>query len=482
MPSRSRTFAGSADLLAAQSPVTQPAPFFLAEGFYLGPQFYTRKTLRINPQGLVASRKWLNGNVGIAAEINHGKGVLAKSLAVGLSSMKAGIDEETGEFIRPSERVNDNKLEASKGEWNKITEYRMRKPIYLAGIGRIKVFDLRMKMTDIQNMELLILMLEDAKQAPLTPAQHYATQIIMHMILDVDGVTPELSWIGKRGKNIAPEDEARYIQHFNKSLREEYAAQLEQNENFRKQFEVVMSRDINSADLNQPQRYGEFARVREAGNDIFELINILLNGGPYGNTFGSENSLYDLLTDRYVHFDWVGMPARAAALLEAILKLWENAGARQENGAQAVSPHYVFHDEQGSEMTKSMAHATLRAEESRKVRATHTIHFDMFQNFDDLLKIGEAGSAFRAQGEVIHRAKAAWFIGKQPNEEAVLHAITNRGATDEEAYMTTLLPTGTWGLLVPGSNKPMEFFQHILLPTIAPLVDSTSASRNAAVR
>lgn len=482
MPSRSRTFAGSADLLAAQSPATQPAPYFLDEGFYLGPQFYTRKTMRINPQGLIASRRWLNGNIGIAAEINHGKGVLAKSLAIGLASMKAGIDEETGEFIRPSERVNDNKLEKSKGEWDQITKYRLRKTIYLAGIGRIKAFDLRMGMSEVQNMELLTLMLEDAKQAALTPAQHYAAQIIMHMIVHVDKVNPELSWIGKRGKNIAPEDEDRYIRHFNESLREEYADELMENENFSKQFGIVMSRDTDLSVLKRAQREEEFARVREAGNDIFELTNLLLRGGPYGNTFGSENSLYDLLTDLYVHFDWVDMPPRAAALLEAILKFWEKVGARQPKGAQAVSPHYVFHDEQGSEMTKSLAHATLRAEESRKVRATHTIHFDMFQNFDDLLRIGEAGSAFRAQGEVIHRAKSAWFLGRQPNEDPVLHAITQRGATDEEAYMTTQLPTGSWGLLVPGSNKPMEFFHHVLLPTIAPLVDTTSASRDAAVR
>lgn len=481
MSSRSRVFAGSAELTSRLVGVSQPELYFLKEGEYLGPQIYTRCTARINPQGLIAENKILSGNFGLAAEKHHGKGVLTKSLAVLLGGMKAGIDEETGEFVRPRERVNDNKLEAGRGEWDDITEFKLRKPIYLAGFGRISPFDLRMGMTPLQHMELLSLMLEDAKGGPLDATESYVAQMVMYLI-GRDGVNPELSWIGQRGNNISVTDEDEYNRYFNRELRKQYHEQLMRDDTFRKRFDEVMRRSDPDNDDYLKNRNEEFRHIREAGRRVAHLIQLLLNSGTYGQTFGGGNSLFELLTDQYVHFDWTGMPPRAASLLEAILKYWEMVGARKDSGMHLTVPHYVFHDEQGSEMTKSVAHATLRAEENRKARAVHTIHFDMYQNFDDLLKIGEPGSAFRSQGEIMHRGIAAWFIGKQPDDSDLLHALTRRGATDKEAFMTTQFPMGVWGFLVPGSGKPMEIFQHILHPTIANLVDTTSAARKAAER
>lgn len=476
MTSRSRTFAGSSSLTAAFKPTAHGNLHFLREGpMYLGPQFFTNRTARYNPQRMIAAGEIKSGNIGIAAEIRHGKGVLMKSGSVQLAGSISGV--ANGEYVKTRMRVNDNKLEAGTGEWSKVTEFRLRKPTVLATLGRINVFDARMGMTASQEDQLAYMMFNDPDEVELDHTDQYLLQVIMHLIRK-DKVSASLEWIGMQAKNFTWYDEHEYLSFYNQELRSTHQELLATNQEFRKRFENVMARetDPTSAD-NQLS----LQRLRASG-DKLHAISKMLTSGTYGHSFGIDNSIYDILSDEYVHLDWEGMSSRAANLLNAVLRFWETAGARMDSGAHLTAPHYVFHDEQGSELSKSLSYAILRAEQNRKVRATHTIHHDMVQYFDDMLKLGGPGTPLQRQGEIMHRGIAAWFIGKQPHDEQLLHAITQAGATDSEAEYTTMLETGQWGFLVPGSNMPMEWFSHRLLPHIVPLVDSTSAARRVAER
>jgi hypothetical protein len=66
------------------------------------------------------------------------------------------------------------------------------------------------------------------------------------------------------------------------------------------------------------------------------------------------------------------------------------------------------------------------------------------------------------------------IIGAQPPTDEIRHEITRHGVSDEDAWTTTTLPIGCWGIHIPGQK--MQFVQHVVLPSERTVIESNQAN------
>lgn len=487
MGSVQRAFSGTADLVATNQPWLT-SPLLMEVGFFWGFQRGTARPAYWDVQDLKQKGYIKNTSVRIAADVAGGKTTLGKSVLHGAAGLQAGTGSGQA-FRRSRGLVHDRDLEGSHGEYKRLCDELLGRNVRLADFGEINLFDPRMCETEADYIRVATEACTDSKESELDPLERLACQVTVHRMM---ALLPEHRTTDVF-ETFAGQNNINHLNMYSQGVRDSVMTQVD----------VLLNEDGGTLteQLTHGHPEAEHERViaeyraqfvtdphivhdpvqqqsfREASTRVSTYMGNILRGGAYGTMFGNKTSPYDLLTDPFTVLDWNGVPVRAANLLETLMHFWIGVGLRR--GDNTVTPDYMVSDEEGSEL-KNARHAALRAEIGRKSRKRRTVDISQQQYVTDCLTVGDAGSALRQWGKVIHDTTGLWLIGNQPSDDDTLDVITRLGVSDLNAYRTTQLEQGSWAVIFPGVG--VDFIQHYVLPSQRPFVLSDRESRAAAER
>lgn len=468
----SRMYSGTSDVTAHFNPWTQNAPVLMREGGFVGFQRGTGTPVFINPQGNVAEGLVKSGNIAIIGPKRIGKDTLCKCLATILGGMQAGVKAD-GTHIVPSTWVYDLKREAGRGEWTKVAKFYRKDSTVFAKDGRFNLTAHHDGVTADHHAQLINLVLRAQTGLQPTSYQLLGLQMVIDRFHEFEAPF-DPSMVAHHMHRLTKADLKAYMDNGLDDFKERYAERMRTDEKFAR-FMAPVFMEAPSIVLHEDL----FNRFRQEVVDYASALIGLTTIAEYGKIWTGTDSIYDLMGRRLCHWDLNGLNELASNSMELALEFAQRVLSGEGEGDSPLMPHYVFYDEQGSALT-SEPHAALRAEMSRKKRATKGIEFSVYQEFDAPLKIGDAGSALREHGRTIYEGTDAFLISQIPDDDDIKDLIVRKGATDYEAYVMTKQEQGQWAFLAKG--YAVEFFDHYVSSVQLPLIDTESAARLAAQR
>lgn len=467
-----RMYSGTSDVAAHFNPWTQNALDLMKSGVFAGFQRGTGRPAFIDFQGNIKDNKIKSGEIAVVGPKRTGKDTLCKCLATSLGGMQAGVNPE-GSHVTPTLWVYDLKREAGRGEWTKVTDFYQEEPTVFAKGASFNLTAHHPGVTADDHARLINLIVRAQTKHFATSYQLLGLQLVIDQLHEKKvEFNPDL--IARLMHRIDQSQLKVYMDSGLDDLRVRHTDRMEHDEDFA----ALMTPIFTKAPALVEDSY-LFERFKLEVADYAAAINGLVKIAEYGKIWSGTDSIYDLMGRRFCHWDLNGLDELASNSMELALEFAQDILAGEGDGNSPLMPHYVFYDEQGSAMS-SEPHAALRAERSRKKRATKSIEFMLYQNFDDPLKIGEVGSPMRGHGKTIFEGTDAFLVSGIPDDDEILDLVTKKGATDFEAYVMTTQEQGQWAFLAKG--YPVEFFDHYVLPPQMNLIDTESAARIAAER
>lgn len=484
MPSRARVFAGNASVAATFQPWIAPTPL-LREGAFFGYQLRTGKPVFIDPQllkkgveseqrrGRTKSVKVNSTVIDISGKKDHGKSTLVKSLSVRLSGVQGGLDDD-GEPLRTTVRINDRKHESGDPEYKAVTEYLLSDVVELDSLGSINIFDPKMGMNLLDTTRTAINVAVDVKNGSLDPSEMQAMQIATQRMMTTVPHLASPQVLQVILATLSHADTKQYLNDINDTLRKQFEEATQLPDGDRNAFIELLGTDANLLTSQDQIRDLLAAATRCSG-----YYDDLLHSGRYGNLFGGDRSIRDLLTAEMVTLDWTGLPPQGASLLEGMLFQWMQIGARNKDWS--IVPHLNVGEEEGTEL-KGLLHARYMDETFRKSRAIPTTFLNVTQYATDYQNLGAPGSELRQLGQSIENSFGMRLFGWQPDNDDTLDLLAKLGISDADTYRLTTLndSAGVWGVYIPG--QPLDFVQHVLVPEEIPLIQSNSANKRVTNR
>lgn len=465
MASSGRFFKGNASVMATMQP-WYTTPRWQHSGAFLGFEMRTGQVAFIEPQLLKRLEIIYVCTILVLAQIGHGKSALVKSLILRLLALQSGIDASTGLPKEATARMHDRKPNKGRGEYADVSDWLLANTIKLTDQGSINLFDPRMGMTEWDILESAINIAEAITGQRLSEYQTLAAQVAVYtMMRDMSQIaSPEILEI--KARSLDASDLDRYFARSDSEVLLRYKEKFAANDLLMQQLQLSVER---------PRTINNQLFLDGAGS--FSIIIGKLLRGDYGKLFGGNRSLYELLTEPMVNLDWTGVTGKAGEILEAQMERWDAMAL--DGGDSKLSPTINASDEVHSAI-KSVPHARARDAKLRKGRAYETTEILVSHNEADLTRVGDDNSELRGLGESISRSIGMRFYGRQEESDATLHAITQRGVSDHDAWFLTQLEVGEWGIHVQGQK--MRWVRHVLLPSEIPLVQTNVANENVTNR
>jgi hypothetical protein len=399
---------------------------------------------------------------------NHGKSVLAKSMTLRMSALQTRQNALEG-MLANRTWIQDRKRSSGRGEYADVTEFLMAEAIDLAHVGSINIFDVKMGMDEMDMVDTALAVANDVLERKLQRFETLAIQVaVHHMFHEMPAIaSPDvLEMLLRAPKKASLRKYFNFVDgEFVKRFKAAHLS-LDYVDVINKQLSSLPKSD-QAALLTDEQVFAQFVEDSALMSACFgELLR-----ATYGGQFGSERSLYDLLTDTVMHFDWSEVTGKAGDLLEAMMYKWQRIG--MERNIPALTPDLVVGDEEASAISR-LTHAQFKDEYVRKARAYSFVDINVTQWSTDYVNLGEPGSALRTYGQNINNGFGMRIIGAQPPTDEIRHEITRHGVSDEDAWTTTTLPIGCWGIHIPGQK--MQFVQHVVLPSERTVIESNQAN------
>jgi hypothetical protein len=454
MTIRGKAFSGTPVDAALMNPWVTPPPLN-ERGVILGIDLRTGRVIYFDPWDL-KSRELITGLIFLAlGERNAGKSSLFIMLVMRLMTRQAGVIDGVPQQM--TTRMTTRKaLETEEGEGGSVEFKPMND--HLSGIfldlqsaGGINIFDPRMGMTEFDILETAINICELANNdQPLRNFQPLVLQVAVNKMLRSYGkvASPDVLELVARGLDLT--DVSDYFKASNSRALNHFTTALGQQPELAEQLKLETERPANipAADFERDKMY------------VSQQLGRVLRG-DFGQIFGGEKSLYDVLSQPMVTISMAGLNLKARSLFESML--WKWATTAQLRGDHQLIPGINGADEEHEGLT-SLMYTRFWASSVQKARAVRTFDMRAMQYLRQLTEAGSADSEIRALARQIALGVGAYFIGRQPlNDPTVLDEITNLGVSDLNAEFTTQLRTGQFMLKVPG--HPGVFFQAQLTPT-----------------
>ncbi len=465
MGSSRKFFKGDASVMAKMQPWCT-TPRWLDSGAFFGFEMRTGQVVFIDPQ-LLKKLDIINVcTLLILGQIGHGKSALVKSLVLRLLALQSGPDPVTGLPREATARMHDRKPNKGRGENADVADFLLADTVKLIEQGSINLFDPLMGMTEWDILETAIGVATTITGKRLDTYQTLAAQVAVYTMLKdlADIASPEVLEVKARGLDMTDLD--RYYEASNSEVLHRYTQECAENELLADQLRLAIARPHNIDEQ----------KFREGAGSFSAIIGQLLRA-DYGKLFGGNRSLYDLLSLPMVNLDWTGVTGKPGAILEAQLARWDAAAL--ERWDMRLSPNVTASDEVHSAI-KDLAHARARDTKLRKQRSYPGTEIMVSHNEADFTMVGAEDSELRGLGQSLSRSIGMRLYGRQEQDDSTLHAITRRGASDADAWYTTQLGVGEWGVLVPGQK--MMWVRHVLLPSEIPLVQTNAANEVATDR
>lgn len=217
-------------------------------------------------------------------------------------------------------------------------------------------------------------------------------------------------------------------------------------------------------------------RHLKAANDAADIFLEFVRG--FKGIFMGEDSMRDILTGDIVGIDEYDMADGAAEIWEAIVNKAEaNAlsygSSDEELLLTKLLPHINWSDEEGEAMNSTF-HARFKAQKVNKLRALPTALVEAQQYHIQGDQSGQEGSEHRKYSMEIEFGVGGYIIFRQPDSPSYLDKYRERGMPEEYVKLLPKQQTGQATLFVPG-KAPVRF-NHALLPSEIPLIQTTQAS------
>lgn len=465
MPSTARSFSSSANVVATMHPYLAP-PRMQREGAFFGYELGTRRVVMMDFQLLKKMRIIESVVILVLGVKDHGKSALVKSLTLRLMALQVGLNS-SGIPLPARSRLHDRKPNNGRGEYAPLADYLLSDTVELALQGSLNIVDPMLGLSKYDILSITVDIVEMVQNKPLNEYQVLALQVAVHHMLTEFKLSASPRRLEQILRTLNKQDLERYYTHIDDAERQEL---------------IGSSQRMNAAEENalaermkRPTTIVEDEFLRDA-SIVGSTLNRLL-GADYGGMFGSTRSMYDILSPEMVNYDWTGVSGKAAPILEYLMTRYDTmalVGNRTD-----LLPHFDVKDEVASAI-KNLPHARARDEKVRKARAYSTTDINITQYPTDLTQVGEANSELRGLGQSIYRGMGAYFIGKQRSDDETLHELTKLGLSDLDAWFTTTLEIGCWGIVIPGQR--VRWVQHILLPSEKALIESNTANQQATER
>ncbi len=451
--SRVKAFVASSDVLASAHSFVTPAPL-MRHGPFLGYYLGSGRRFHFDPPQLM-----LNGDTdSLVASIygnkNSGKSTLMKSLAVSVCSTQSGLPNDPSGCDMPYSRMrsNDRKvnLEAAdfegplRGEFAPLMDYLVGETVSLANHGRINPFDRQVFSAISELAEVAHLLAIGVTGRDLDIYEMTAISVAMHVMATEGKVTLE-----------------RLVPILAAPSRSDVEAYV-------KSVEFGEGRD-NIAILTDDQLFHTYCDASSRMAFAFKE----LMGGVYGELFGGERSLYEVLAKDIVNLDWTGVPDKGSDLLETLVYKMQSTAMRKK---LPITVDIMINDEEGTRI-KSLAHGLSFGQYVREARAFRTFSVQATQFSTDMDNLE---GPLRKIGREIDAGTDIRIYGRQSADGETLESITRNRVTMEDALQTTILPRSCWGIKV--KNRPMQFIQHIVPPSLLEVIETNRANKLAAAR
>lgn len=399
---------------------------------------------------------WLKNNDYIGATImlvtgllKAGKSALIKMMAFRLALLVMGYD--TFRLV-----INDRKPEGSESEYDALSRAFGCIP-YVMRHRRVNPFERRLFLHSENDNEVYALGLISLAETlceyddgPISGRSRMALRVAMYAMLtkyDEAAWSPEL--LRRIAGSLTEELRKGYLNELDKQLISETAQRLELVKHDPALTTQVMGQvsELTETSWNYTQ-----AEIEEGGKDIANRLGHLL-GSESGAMFGSQHSIYEMLTQPLVDKDWRGLSDKSETLMHII----ENK--IKMNAAELHRTDMLPHMEISDELHKSMdnlLYARTMAYFTEIARSMSTLFVFSTHSFDSIRK-GGAGSEPYGLGNKIIQNTPLVFYGKPPQNPTLLAEYAARERLSrKEASLLARLPRQVFGMRY-GESEPFMF-------------------------
>ncbi len=402
----------------------------------------------------------------------HGKSSLLKIIANRLCLLTAGYD-----MMRVS--INDYKPEGSSSEYERFTRHMRSTPFIIRNM-RVNPFEARLFMIpgggtyELAILRIAEILFEFVNQAPATGANAEAVRVGVSKMLRYDAQywSPELLFSSLR--SLDDNDITTYQGQLRDKLRSQMLARLESVE-----IKSGFVRDDLNLQVSAIDETGDnlqFNEIKQAGIYMSQQLGNILHGS-YGSMFGSDHSLYDMLTQRAATKDWRGVSRDAETLMRIIDT--EIKVAAIETNRTDLLPHIELDDEKHKSMG-NLVYARSHSHFSEIARGTHTCNLSATHRLRSIRRGGSASELYDLGNTIIDNLGFA-FIGKHEINDPGLAEICERYDLSEiDKQLIPTLPDYTFGLKL--GNQRIRYGRVFALPSEMKFLGTDSATDRMADR
>lgn len=430
-------------------------------GIILGIDLRSGRVIYFDPWDLKA-REIITGLVFMTlGERNSGKSSLFIMLVMRLMARQAGLIGGVPQQM--TTRMTTRKpMEGGSVEFKPLNDHLEGTFLDLQSAGGINIFDPRMGMSEFDILETAINVCELANNdQPLRNFQPLVLQVGVNKMLRSYGpvASPDILEMVVRGLEL--KDVREYFNTANNRALHHFTKLLDTQPELSRQLRLETERPANipGVDFERDKLY------------VSQQLGRVLRG-DFGQIFGGDKSLYDVLSQPMVTISMAGLNLKARSLFESMLWKWTTTA--QLRGDHKLIPGINGADEEYEGLT-SLMYTRFWASSVQKARAVRTFDIRAMQYLRQLTEAGSADSEIRSLARQIALGVGGYFIGRQPsNDPSVLDEITRLGVSDLNAEFMTQLRTGQFMLKVPG--HPGVFFQAALTPTELRLAETNQST------
>lgn len=449
MTIRGKAFSGTPVDAALMQPWVTPPPLN-ERGIILGIDLRTGRVIYFDPWDLKA-REIITGLIFMTlGERNSGKSSLFIMLVMRLMARQAGVLDGVPQQM--TTRMTTRKsMEGGSVEFKPMNDHLGGIFLNLQSAGGINIFDPRMGMTEFDILETAINVCELANHdQPLRNFQPLVLQVgVNKMLRDYGSVaSPDILEVVVRGLDL--NDVRSYFDDANNRAVKHFTSALDEQPELAQQLKLETERPANipATDFERDKLY------------VSQQLGRVLRG-DFGQIFGGDKSLYDVLSQPMVTISMAGLNLKARSLFESMLWKWTTTA--QLRGDHKLIPGINGADEEYEGLT-SLMYTRFWASSVQKARSVRTFDIRAMQYLRQLTEAGSADSEIRSLARQIALGVGGYFMGRQPsNDPTVIDEITRLGVSDLNAEYMTQLRTGQFMLKVPG--HPGVFFRAVLTET-----------------
>lgn len=463
---RGSVFVGPTHVMALGHPYVSPVYPKLI-GPPLGIDERSREVFHFDPW-VYKDKGLINSTFGmVIADKGFGKSSLLKILFIMLMMFTAGKDQ-----MRVL--INDYKPEGQGSEYGLITKLFNCVSFVISGM-RVNPLEARLfqKNNDSEVYELGVVHVTELILEFLHGAQllgNYATALRVSIAEMVSNYHPkmwDLFLFEKIARSITEREIVNYFAGLDDKLRHQM---IERRDRLVNNGELQHDSEDKIAHLSGLKTNFNVADIQQAGFYLSSLLGRMLHG-EYGHMFGSDHSLYEMLTQRMVTQDWRGVGPEAEKLMRTILTTIKTSAI--ENNNLDLLPHIELDDEKHKAMD-NLVYARSHSFFSEIARGTHTCNLSATHRLDSMRKGGE-GTELYNLAETIINNNGFVFIGRQTGDESVLAELQRRyGLSNSDTNRLPKLPDYTF-LFKPGPEVKARFVRIVAPPPVLEILRTDSS-------